>query len=165
MLAAVLIAGCTSQSGYFPTQDASTVGIPAATNGQALLEVTDLAALGNDTVRLVDARPTGVSGAGMLTAYALRTVQTGGGGIGAIAGDTFGDGFSFSAHAVPVQGFVFSSTDGPVEVVMRVQSGTKETVSYDGVDLVYTINGGQQETQHFPAAGIACFASPAPSGC
>lgn len=165
-LAIVLIAACGQPGGaYFAAQDATAVGGPAPAGDQALLGITDLVARPGDTVQLVDARPTGESGQGTLTAFALPRSRTGGGGIGGVIGDTFDDGLSFSRYATPLQGFHFTTSDGTIEVVVEVRSAQNGRVSFDGVDLVFTVNGSGQQVEHFPSAGRVCFASPAPTGC
>ncbi|MGH2466749.1 MAG: hypothetical protein ACRDGL_03350 [Candidatus Limnocylindrales bacterium] len=144
--------------------DAVAVSGPSHVGEQSLLGVDELRANRGDTVELVSAQAVGGPREGV-TAYVLRLVETGGGGVGGISGDLFGDGLSFSRYAKPLSGFTFKQADGPIQVVMRVVLNQPGAVSFSAVDVTFRIDGGSLRVQELPTQGRVCFDDPTPATC
>jgi hypothetical protein len=159
---AVAIACSPAATAYFPEPNPTRVTGTAEVGRRAFVGVADLVAAGADRVVLVNATPVGLRGAASVEAWALRRADTGGGGVGFATDRDLQASIPFSALARPLPSFAFSGADGPVEVVLALESDRPGTVAFDAVALRFRVDGGATRTETFPASGTIEFRGPGP---
>ncbi|HEU4673501.1 MAG TPA: hypothetical protein VFS32_11430, partial [Candidatus Limnocylindrales bacterium] len=104
----------------------------------------------------------GLRGAASVETWALRRADTGGGGVGFATDRDLQASIPFSALARPLASFAFTRADGPVEVVLALESDRPGTVTFDAVALRFRIDGGATRTETFPASGAIEFRGSGP---
>jgi hypothetical protein len=155
-------AGCSpARDAYFRQPNPTRITGSAAVGARALVGVADLVAAADDRVVLVRAAPVGFGGTARIDAWALRRADADGGGIGFSTADALRPGLLFSTLARPLGSFAFTAADGPIQVVLAVESDRSGTVAFDSVEITFRVDG-EQRTQVFPASASISFDGP---GC
>ncbi|HEY3522714.1 MAG TPA: hypothetical protein VGK63_03335 [Candidatus Limnocylindrales bacterium] len=159
-VALIALASCsTAGAAYFPQPDATTITGSARVGERALVGVADLVAADGDRVELIGVTPVNLGGSPRVSAWVVRRRDLGGGGIGFTTTRGLPSALDFASLARPLEPFAFTSADGPIQVVLAVESSEAGAVTFDGVRVSFRVAAAEW-TQTFRTSAAVTFESP-----
>jgi hypothetical protein len=146
-----------SSSQYFDPGQSGLAGLGAEPGQPVYFGLTDLRAPAGDEVTLISLSIPELPGTVEIIPFVLDRSLTKGGGVGAAreGEDTGIPGFK--RLLTPLEHYVITPGNEPVEVLVRVRSSNSGIVKFERFNLTFAVAGGSPQTEEFPRGGMVCY--------
>jgi hypothetical protein len=154
----ISLGACKQQnSDYFDPGQPGLAGLGAEPGQPVYFGLIDLRAPTGDEVTLISLSIPELPGTVEIIPFVLDRSLTKGGGIGAAreGEDTGIPGFK--RLLTPLEHYVITPGNEPVEVLVRVTSSNNGTIRFERFNLTFAVAGGTPQTEEFPQGGMVCY--------
>jgi hypothetical protein len=163
-LGAILLLTACQAGTYFPHSDETMTGVPALPGQDVYIGLTDLVAPRDKSVSLISLSVPGLPPEVQAEPFVFHRAQTGGGGVGAVRGNDWGE--LDSDLLQPLKGYLLEpGRRDPIQLVLRVSAPSSvAVVAFHKVALTFGVEGESQRTEEFSNGAKIWYCSTA-SNC